>query len=90
MRSASKQPAMTTSPKPHSPPPEMLPSSTWVKPNSLAQSTRIAPRTPKPTPSAKMAKIAADSDAILALFAFFPVSCRFTRLVRARIPRPGI
>ena len=56
MRSATNEPRIITNPKPVKPAPVMLPRSDWVKPNSLAQSTRMLPRTPKPTPEAKIAK----------------------------------
>ena len=49
-------PKMMMKPKPARPPPEMSPSSFCVKPYWLAQSTRMLPRTPKPTPAAKMEK----------------------------------
>src|SRR5215211_6599874 len=50
---------MIVIPKPISPPPVMVPSSDWVKPNCVPQSLRIAPRTENPMPAASsVAKLA--------------------------------
>src|SRR5262245_22506149 len=52
-RSAQKLKKMIARPNPISPPPVMLPSSVWVNPNWLPQSSRIStPRTENPIPAA--------------------------------------
>ncbi len=43
---------MMAMPNPISPPPVMVPSSLWVKPNWLPQSLRMNPRTENPMPAA--------------------------------------
>src|SRR5579883_1958298 len=50
---------MIARPNPTSPPPVIVPSSLWVKPNCWPQSFRIAPRTENPIPAAiRVAKLA--------------------------------
>src|SRR5690349_8405609 len=55
IQSASSAPIKITTPKPTSPNPVTSPTCVWVNPNCVAQSARIPPRTPKPTPAARMA-----------------------------------
>src|SRR5207244_1723840 len=66
--SAQKLKKMIASPNPTNPPPLMVPSSLWVNPNWLPQSSRITPRTEKPIPAAtRVQKLAQKRILLLAL-----------------------
>src|SRR5581483_5531770 len=71
MLSAMREPRMMMKPKPTRPPPVMVPSSAWVKPYCRPQSTRMPPRTPKPTPAAKIEKKPAHNRRLALLVSLF-------------------